>query len=225
MDTAHLEAAYARRAVARIAAETATATLERGQRLSSAADHKVTDLERRLSTIEAAQAERLAAAITAGRPASALPVDIAADGLTAELTAARSDASVTSMAVESLGRASDQAQAELAIAEAAVVAAIDEILTAEDIEAARLIAYHLDEAVKIGKSLVFGALAAEMSERRQMPPEVTALLERLNCPLIDRRDVAVNLTRSGDMSALARRTARRAEMIAGKSTLAAAAAA
>jgi hypothetical protein len=48
------------------------------------------------------------------------------------------------------------------------------------------------------------------------PSEVTDVLARLDMPLIDRRHIAINLTRDGDVLGAAKRSARRAALIAGE---------
>jgi hypothetical protein len=223
MNTRILEVAYARRAVARTDAAAAAAALSTGERLSADAVDKISDLEQKLSKIEASQGQHLAATIAAARPA-----DITAEGfanagrltcapLAAELATARFHAAVAAHAVASLKVTSYEAEAELAAAEAAVAAAVDGILEAGDIEIAAQLARLLDEAVRLGKALLFGAIGAEVIERRSMPPQVTSVLARLDGALIDRRHVSVNLWRYGDKAALDDRSARRAAMIAGES--------
>jgi hypothetical protein len=216
--TNELDAAYARRATARANAEQAADTLTRAQRLAAVAADKVTALEQKLEAHETGQAQRLAAAISAGRPTPTLPADIADEGLAAELATAKSRSAVTTRALDALRAASAQAQAELAAAEAAVVAAVDSILDAGDIEIARQLSHHLSEAVRIGKQLLFTTIANETHHRKAPPAGVAEALEKLDYPMLDRRTVAINMLRTGDQAAYAQRSARRAEMIAGDST-------
>jgi hypothetical protein len=211
-----LEAAYVKRDEAAPKYEEAAATLARGENLSAAAIDKVTEIKQRLATIEASEAKRLAAAITVGRPMAALPT-IAAEGLPAELAEAEYHASVMGRARDSLRSARDQAQAELAAAERAVINAVDAILDEERIGIAIQVQHHLDEAVRVGKALLFEAIAEEMTTRRQPPAQVKATLARLDLPLVDRFNVATNMWRTGDQAGLALRAARRAEMISGQS--------
>jgi hypothetical protein len=214
--TNELDAAYAARATARASAEQSAATLARAQRLAELAGQKVADLERQLADLEAAQAERLAAAIAVGRPTSA---DVDADGFAAggELAAAKFHAGVTQRAIASIKAAHAQRQAELQTAERSVVAEVDKIIDDESIEIAKRLHRCLDEAVMLGKSLLIEAIGDEMSTRRQSPEQVKTAIARLEVPLIDRLHIAVNLQKKGDLAAIARRDARRAALISGES--------
>jgi hypothetical protein len=211
--TNSLDAAYARRATARTAAAESAATLTRAQRLAEVAGQKVANLERQLGDLEAAQAERLAAAIADGRPTSAA---VDAEGFAAggELAAAKFHAGVSSRALASIQATHVQRQAELQAAETAVITEVNRLLDSDDIEVARQLSHHLSEASRIGKRLLFATLANEMNDRRASPAEVSEVLRRLELPLIDRMHIAVNLTKTGDTAALALRAERRAALIA-----------
>jgi hypothetical protein len=211
-----LAAAYARRAKARTTADAAAETLKRGERLSAVAAEKVGNLEKKLEKHESAQAQRLAAAISAGGPTLAVP-DVAAGGLAAELAAAKSHASIHARALDSLKAASAQAQAELAAAQAEVVAAVDQVFDDQDIEIARQLSYHLSEALRIGQQLLFTAIANETRSRKMPPAGVAEALAKLDVPLLNRLHVATNVAKFGDQAAHAQRFARRTALIAGDS--------
>jgi hypothetical protein len=212
-----LDSAYVKRDEARAKAEAAAATLTRAERLSADAADKATELEQELTKLEAAQAKRLEAAIVAGGPTSAVTTDIDAKALAAELAATKFHAAVSSRALESIRAAHAHAQAELAAAERALITLVDGILDAEDVDVARQISHHLNEAARIGKQLLFATMAAEMHYRKAPPEEVKATLARLDLPILDRANIANNLQKKGDLNAMALRAARRAEMIAGES--------
>jgi hypothetical protein len=214
--TNELDAAYARRATARANAEQAADTLTRAQRLAAVAADKVTALEQKLEAHETGQAKRLAAAIAAGGPTPAVP-NVAAGGLAAELAAAKSHASVHARALGSLRAAHDQAQAELAASQRAVIASVNAILDREDIEIARELEFHLREAVRIGKSLLFAVIAREVHDRTAPTAAVSDALAKLDLPLLDRRTVAIHMWKQGDQMAHAQRSARRASMVSGES--------
>jgi hypothetical protein len=216
--TNELDAAYARRATARASAEDSAATLTRAQRLAAVAVDKVAELERSLEAAEAEQACGLASQIAAGGPADALPPsNLDAVAIASELASAKVHASISTKALASIQSAHAQRQAELQSAEAAVITQVDAIIDEERIAIATKVQRYLDEAVRLGKSLLFEAIADEMTTRRQPPEQVKAALARLDLPLIDRHNVATNLWRKGDQAALAVRTARRAEKISGES--------
>jgi hypothetical protein len=210
-----LENSYVFRDKARAKVEEAVAACARGENPSTAAIDKVAEIKKRLATLEASEAKRIAAAIAVGRPTAALP-DNAAGDLPAELAAAEYHASVMARAMGSLRAARDQAQAVLAVAEAAVIKSVDAILDEEQLNVARQIQRLLDEAVTLGRPLFLEALADEMHTRRRTPAEVTAVLVRID-PLIDRMHIAGNVLRKGNSEAIAARAARRAEMILGES--------
>jgi hypothetical protein len=212
-----LDSAYVKRDEARAKAEQAAATLTRGERLSADAADKAVELAQELTKLEAAQAKRLEAAIAAGGPTSAVTTDIDAKALAAELAAAKFHAAVSSRALASLKAAHDTAQAELRSAEAAVLNEVNEILEREQMETAKQLVVLLDQAVTLGKALLFEAIADEMGARRKPPEFIADVLSRLDFPLLDRRRVATNLWKEGDKDALARRAARRASMLADES--------
>jgi hypothetical protein len=212
-----LEAAKAVRATARPNAEAAAATWTRAERLSADAADNAAEIEQELTKLEAAQAKRLEAAIAAGGPTSAVTTDIDAKALAAELAAAKFHAAVSSRALASLKAAHDTAQAELRSAEAAVLNEVNEILDREQLETAKQLVALLDQAVTLGKALLFEAIADEMGARRKPPEFIADVLSRLDFPILDRCRVATNLWKEGDKDALARRAARRASMLADES--------
>jgi hypothetical protein len=143
-----------------------------------------------------------------------VPVEIDS-GVASELASARLNHSIAAKALQSLSAAHAKAEANVAEAERAVVAQVDQIFREEDIEDARKVARHLDAATNLGKSLLMLAIAGELNGA-QPHDEVTKVLARLDLPLVDRRHVGVNLLRDGDQAAAARRAARRAALIAGE---------
>jgi hypothetical protein len=213
-----LEAGYVRRDKTRASAEQAATTLTRAQRLSSVAANKVAELSKSLEAAQAEQACGLASQIAAGAPTDTLlPSNLDAVAIASELASAKLHASISAKALASIQTAHEKAQAELASAERAVVAAVDALLDEERVGIAIQVQYHLDQAVKLGKSLLFEAIADEMTTRRQPPAQVKAALARLDLPLVDRFNVTTSMWRTGDQAALALRAARRAEMISGQS--------
>jgi len=162
------------------------------------ADERVQKLSKSVETVEAGQAYRLEAQITAGAPTDAFPPNLSAKSIAETLRAARVQASITTKALESIKAAHAQRLAELGAADRAVVAAVDAILDEERIDLAKRIQCHLDEAVRLGKSLLFEAIAEEMTTRRQPPEQAKATLTRLELPLIDRLNVATSIWRTGD---------------------------
>jgi hypothetical protein len=211
-----LQQKHAAVAAARAALIAATTTLERAQRIETTAAGRVLTLEQRAAQAESAQAAQLADAIAAGGPSADLPAAID-DGLASALVSARSDLSIKSKAFASLKQAHAKAQTDLASAQAAVVAAVDQMFVAEDIEGARQIAHHLNEAIRLGKALLHLMIAEEVNGRAHPTSEVTEVLARLDLPLIDRHHVAINLMKDGDVLGAAKRAARRAALIAGES--------
>jgi hypothetical protein len=108
-----------------------------------------------------------------------------------------------------------QAHAELEArtAEAQVENAVDDMFREEDIAAAREVSHRLNEAIRLGTGLLHLAVAMELNGRGPQPPEVTEVLARLDLPVIDRRDIAVNFMKHGDTAAAAKRADRRAALI------------
>jgi hypothetical protein len=213
--TNELDAAYARRATARTSAEDSAVTLVRAQRVKATADERVQELEQSLDVAESEEARRLEARIVAGaRTVDASPPSLD-EAIALELTNARLHANISGKALASIRAAHAKAQTELAAAERAVITLVDGMLDAEDVDVARQISHHLNEAVRIGKQLLFATMASEMHYRKAPPAEVKAALARLDLPILDRLNIATNLTKTGDTAALALRAARRAALIAG----------
>jgi hypothetical protein len=105
----------------------------------------------------------------------------------------------------------------LGMAEAVVAAAADRILEAEDIELARQIAHHLDEAARLGRTLMFATINRDMNRRPSEAPtaaEIATVCELLNSPVINGLHIPVNQLSQGDPELTAKRAARRAAMIA-----------
>jgi hypothetical protein len=214
------DAALDKRALERAKHEESLATLARAERIKTAAAKRVQELERALETATTEQARRLEAQIAAGGPTDTCAPTLSAEAVASELASAKLHAGISGKALASIQSAQAQRQAELRTAEAAVIAAVDGILDSEDIEVARQLSHHLSEAARIGKSLLHATMANEMNQRRDLrkapPAPVVEALARLDLPLIDRHNTAVNLWRQGDQGAYAQRTARRAALIAGE---------
>lgn len=85
----------------------------------------------------------------------------------------------------------------------------------EEAQDARLVLHHIAEAVRLGTALLARAVNNEMHGRAQSP-EATEALAKLDLPLIDRRHIAINLMKDGDLEAAAQRSARRAALLAGE---------
>jgi hypothetical protein len=206
-----LEPQYNARALARAKLEESTLTLERARRVESGAADRVRTLEQRAAQAETDQAAQLADLIAAGGPA---PTDTEPH-VSPELASARHQHTLATKALQTLSDTHAKRVSELQAAEQTVINAVDQIFLEEDIESARVVAHHLDEALRLGGALLHLTTANEMHlNGYTLPREVSAVLNRLEVPLVDRRDVAVNLIKHGDSIAAARRAARRSELIA-----------
>ena len=210
-----LEPKYNARALARAKLEESTLTLERARRVESGAADRVNALEQRVAQADTDQAAQLADLIAAEliAPNESSLIN-AQPAVTPELAAARRQHTLATKALQTLTETHARRQTELQAAERAVIDAVDQLFRDEDIESARLVAHHLDEALRLGGALLHLTVANEMHLNGYTPPrEVTIVLNRLDVPLVDRRDVAVNLLKHGDSIAADRRTARRNELI------------
>jgi hypothetical protein len=210
---AALEMPYKARALARAQVQADAEALAIAERVEADAAAMAQRAEKGVLDKEDESAAALAAQMLAGGKAIEITVD---EQLMLASTVAQSRAKLASKAAAKLREKHAKSAEDLRTAEAAVLAAADAILEGEDVELARQLSHHLSEAVRLGKSLLFSTIASEMTDRKAAPPQVTAVLEKLDLPLIDRRNVAINLWREGDLAAHALRATRRASMIAGE---------
>jgi hypothetical protein len=107
------------------------------------------------------------------------------------------------------------AEMEARTAEAMVVRAVDKVLRDEIVERANQVAHHLDEALRLGTKLKHFSIAAAIDAIGIVPESTVRVLDRLYGPLIDARDIAINLEKLGDVPAFRDWRARRERMIAG----------
>jgi hypothetical protein len=218
-----LEAAYKARALARAQHQA------NGDALAVAEGAELTFIEMgRRAEQGALEREDEAAAEVAGQMLNGgAPVDISVDEKLALASAvAQGKAKIAKMAAAKLRERHAVSLQKLRAADAAVAAAADEILDAEIIATAKVLAFHLDEADRIGKALYFEVLGVAMATRRQVPELASRVVERLDRPMINRSHIAINLLQTGDLAAVERRKERHAEMMsAGESSPAAASAA
>jgi len=208
-----LTAAYAVRSKARTALAAASAALERGQRIATTSAERLHELEERSEQSEAAQATRLAALIAADSVTDELPPTHDAS-VGPALALARSDFNVARAALSKLRAAHESAETYLAAAEAAVVRTVDEMFLAEDDETARLVSEHLDEALRLGRGLLDSAFAGELDGHKPSQRASDVLL-RLELPVLDRKNVPINIWAHGNDDVRGARSARRADLIAG----------
>src|ERR1700676_2421261 len=146
-----------------------------------------------MTTLNALYDQRAEAHARLEYAAEALQRARSIDAAAPALNQARSHAALTTQAMATLEAAHVQRVAELQAAERAVIEAVDQILCDEDIAAAREVSYHLNEAARLGAALLHLAVAMELHGRGPQPSEVTEVLSRLDVPLIDRHDIAINL--------------------------------
>jgi hypothetical protein len=209
-----LEPKYAARAQARARLDYATDAVERAKRLEAEAAAHVHDLESRAEEAETHNATELAVLIANGGPTAELPAAVD-DGVAHALATAIYDHNLKARALATLKRARDEGQTELAAAERAVVQAVDQILGDEIAERARQVEHHLDEALRLGVSLKYFAVAAGIHATGVIPAPTQRVLDRLEAPPIDLREIPINLEKLGDVAAFREWTARRDWMIAG----------
>ncbi len=212
---ATLNAAYAARSQARAKKQRTAEALERAQRLQKKRQAGLTELETASSRQIDERGRELAKALSEPGPTAVhLPAPAAVEDGASALTSAKIQAAIADSALTLVQDEDRKAQADLQAAEANVIACVDAIFADEKLAQERELTHHLDEAVRIGSALLFTAMADEMDGRRTQPPQVTAVLARLDQALVDRRNVATNFLRFGDTDAAARRAARRVAMIA-----------
>lgn len=209
LDTARADKSSAQRQL-----DADTRSLESARQLETATALKLVNARQATEADEAEQVLRLDASIRNGAALIGMQSSLD-EGVKLELARATHANKIATLAVEAAAKRHAQTKAAVKAAEGAVVAAVDAIQNDEDIELARQLAHHLDEAVRIGTSLLSNAIADEANGRRQVPPLVAEALGKLDLPLIDRRHIAINLLK-GDRAVYAQRVARRAALIAGE---------
>jgi hypothetical protein len=99
-------------------------------------------------------------------------------------------------------------------AAAAVVRAVDQILMDEITADAKSVAHHLDEARRQGIKLRHFTLAAGIHTAGIISAATQQILDRLSLPLIDMKEIPINLEQLGDVPAFQEWLARRERMIA-----------
>jgi len=210
-----LDQLYTARATARARLDYATQAVERAQRIETDALARVDTLTVQVATVESEQATALACQIAQGGPSSELPTPMDA-GLVSALDLAKSDLSIKHRALASLQSAQAEGQVALAVAERAVISAVDEYLAAEIIARAKYVADLLDEARRLGIALKYFAVAAGVNATGIIPVSTLRVLDRLSVPLIDALEIPINMAQLGDVAAFREWTARRAAMIDGE---------
>jgi hypothetical protein len=209
-----LEQLYAARATARARLDYATQAVERAQRIETDALARVDTLTVQVATAESEQATALACQIAQGGPSSELPTPMD-EGLVSALALAKSDLSIKHRALASLQSAQAEGQTALAVAERAVISAVDEYLAAEIIARAKQVADLLDQATLLGTALKYFAVACGLHSTAAVAPSTLAVLDRLNVPLLNALHVPIHLEKLGDAAEFAAWTARREQMIDG----------
>lgn len=104
--------------------------------------------------------------------------------------------------------------------EAAVVGAVDQLLTDEIAERSKLVEYHLNEALRLGTALKYFAIAAGVHSTEVISPSTMGVLDRLNLPLINALDMPISVAQLGDTAAFREWTARRSALIDGDGEIA-----
>jgi hypothetical protein len=122
------------------------------------------------------------------------------DAVAATLESARVDHLLAGKALKDAAAAANYADMDVAVAKAAVRAEVDRLLRRDDVTDAHEIEMALNRVRQLGLALLHRTVANEQNGHAA-PREVTVVLTRLDLPLIDRRDIAVNLTTFGDTAA------------------------
>jgi hypothetical protein len=139
------------------------------------------------------------------------------DAVAARLESARVDHLLAGKALKDAAAAANYADMDLGGAEAAVRAEVDRLLRKEDVTDAHEIEMALNRIQQLGIALLHRTVANELNGHLA-PSEVTTVLMRLDSPLIDRRNIAINLTLFGDTTAAREREQRRAALTADEET-------
>ena len=131
------------------------------------------------------------------------------------LASARKDHALAIKRLED--RQGEHAHAEMRAhaAVAAVVRAVDQILTDELEERARQVERHLDEARRLGTTLRHFAIAAGIHSTGIVSDTTQGVLDRLGVPLADSHEMPIDLETLGDVAAFGDWVARRDRMISG----------
>jgi hypothetical protein len=209
-----LEAAYKARTLARAQHQADIDALA----IAEGAELKFADMGQRVEQRALDKEDEAAAKLAAQMLNGGAPADITVDEKLALASAvAQSKAKLAKMAAVKLRERHAVSLQKLREADAAVAAAVDAILDEELIATSKLLAFHLDEADRIGKALYFEVLGISMATRHPTPEAASKAVARLDLPLINRAHIARNLLQTGDLAAVERRKERRAEMISGES--------
>jgi flagellar biosynthesis chaperone FliJ len=202
------------RRAAQGALEHATTSLNNGRHIHADKMQRLKEFESHYEASIAAQAARMAediangeVTVTSGPPESLL---------NQKLSSWRHQTKVTAQALATLETDHAKRQAELQAAEAAVVQAVEILFHEEDVAAARAVLHLLDEASRLGTAVFHSAVSSELNGRMPPPQEVLDVIQRLETPIIDRRNIPINLMRQGDTVEAARRATRRTALIAGE---------
>jgi hypothetical protein len=107
------------------------------------------------------------------------------------------------------------AEMQASVAAAAVVQAVDQILTDEIAARAKKVDDLLNEAKRLGTALKYFAVAAEVNAARIVQPSTLRVLDRLSLPLVNAMDIPIDLASSGDVTQFRDWAAQREQMIAG----------
>lgn len=209
-----LEAAYKARALARTQHQADSDALA----IAEGAELKFAEMGQRVEQRTLDKEDEAAADLAAQMLNGGAPVDITVDEKLALASAvAQSKAKLAKMAAVKLRERHAVSLQKLREADAAVAAAADTILDEELNQTAKLLEFHLDETIRIGKALSFEVRGIGMGTRRPPPEMASRVVERLDMPLINRAHIPIHLLNYGDTAAIERRKARRAAMIAGES--------
>jgi hypothetical protein len=201
----------AARAEARSKLSAAAEALERGQKFvreaNAALKYLETVREGKVSAAATQLADSLAANDSAALRVPPLPPDTSQ-------TTARNDVETATAALKKLAAAHAQCAMDTAVAEGAVVKAVDGILEAEIAERSQHVQRLLDEALRLGTDLKYFELAAGIHISGVDLTSAAEVIARLSRALLDTKDVPINLQKLGDVAAFQTWVARRGSMIA-----------
>jgi len=213
---AALDAARADLASAERQCDADLIALESAKQLETATAVKVENAKQAVAADEAEQVLTLDASIRNGAALVGIQGSFDED-VTRELVKAMHANRIAAGAVQAAVKRHTESHAKVQLKKAALETAADHIFIEEDLETARQLVFHIGEALRIGKGLLFATIADEMTIRGKAPApkQITAALEKLDFPLLNRRDIAINMWQVGDQPAHALRADRRAALIRG----------
>ena len=209
-----LKPLYKARSEAKAAEQRALQAYQRADQNEADAKAKVEALARMVSEQESDQAARLAELITKGAPTSTLP-PTTDDTLVHKLAVEKSNLSIASKARGHLDDTYNDALRRTAAAHQAVIAKVEEIMADELCVDADELNALLDKVIQKGSALLHLAIGAETNGALKMPLKVLSAIARLDLPLIDRRHIALNLIKEGDLYRVDQKVAEREAMIRG----------